>query len=338
MFVGEEGRILGSITIGGCVDARVIEEAEAIMAGGVPRLLDLQLGDEEAWEIGLTCGGLVEVFLERLDFSDPSDPVVRMFEVSRKETKAGQRVVIATLVAAPDDSQVQLGTRMLIDDDGNATGTLLESLNDQIIHDARDLMTRWTSRTLSYSVQGEGLFDVFIEVLGPALPLLIFGASYVAIPLVSFANALGYKTVVVDARPKFANRVRFPEADQVIEGIPSEVAERLTMDRTTSVLLLAHDYKYEVPVLKRVLATDVSYIGLLGSRRRGSAILDLLREQGIEEEQLRRVRVPVGLDLGAQTAPEIALSIMAEILAVTCGRAGRPLSAANGTVAAGQEH
>ena len=334
MFVGEGGCILGSVTIGGCVDARVIEEAEAIMASRSPKLLETELGDEEAWELGLTCGGTVEVLIDPLDFSDPADHVVGLHEIAHRETRAGRQVALATLVSTPAGGQVPFGRRMLIDDDGRARGTLVEALRQQIIQDSRDLMARGTSQMRSYHIEGQGRFEVFIEVFGPSLPLLIFGGSHVAIALVSFAKMLGFRIVVVDGRPRFANRERFPEADEVIAGIPSEVAERLAMGATTSVVLLAHDYKYEVPVLKRALAADVLYIGLLGSRRRGQAILDLLREQGVEEQRLRSIRVPVGLDVGAQTAPEIALSILAEILAVRNGRPGGPLGDRQGMAAA----
>jgi xanthine dehydrogenase accessory factor len=339
MFVGEGGRILGSVTIGGCVDARVIEEAEAIMAGGSPKLLEMELGDEEAWELGLTCGGTVEVLIDPLDFSNPEDRAVELHELASRETQAGRQVALATLVNTPAGSQVPLGTRVLIDDDGRARGVLLEALHHQkIVQDARDLMARGMSQMRSYHIDGQGRFEVFIEVFGPSFPLLIFGGSHVAIALVSFAKLLGFRTVVVDGRPRFANRERFPEAEEVIEGIPSEVAERLAMGPTTAVVLLAHDYKYEVPVLKRSLATDAYYIGLLGSRKRGQAILDLLREQGIEERQLRRIHVPIGLDVGAQTAPEIALSILAQILASRSGRSGGTLSETHRMAATPQAH
>ena len=334
MFVGEGGCILGSVTIGGCVDARVIEEAEAMMAGRASKLLEMELGDEEAWELGLTCGGTVEVLIDPLDFSDPADQLVELHEIAYRETQAGRQVALATLVSTSAGGQVPCGRRMLIDDDGRARGALIEALRQQIVQDARDLMARRTSQMRSYHIEGQGRFEVFIEVFGPSFPLLIFGGSHVAIALVSFAKMLGFRTVVVDGRPRFANRERFPEADEVIEGIPSEVAENLAMTPTTSVVLLAHDYKYEVPVLKRALATDVLYIGLLGSRRRGRAILDLLREQGVKEQQLRRIRVPIGLDVGAQTAPEIALSILAEMLAVRNGRPGGALSETQGMAAA----
>ncbi len=328
MFVGEGGRILGSVTIGGCVDARVIEEAEAILTRRTGKRLTMALGDEEAGELGLTCGGNVDVLIDFIDFSDPTDSLVRLHERAYQEIKAGRRTALVTLIDPSADDQASFRKRMLIDENGSVHGNFIESAREQIIQDARGLMTTGKSQMRSYEVDGKAV-DVFIEVFGPPFPLIIFGGSHVAIPLVSMAKLLGLRTVVVDGRPRFANRERFPDADEVIVGIPSEVTERLTLDATTSIVLLTHDYKYEVPVLKRALSTDCGYIGLLGSRRRGKAILDLLREQGIEERQLQRVRVPVGLNIGAATAPEIAVSILSEILAVRNGRFGGSLSEAD---------
>src|SRR5579884_1646975 len=328
MFVGEGGRILGSVTIGGCVDARVIEEAEAILTRRTGKRLTMALGDEEAGELGLTCGGNVDVLIDFIDFSDPTDPVVRLHERVRQEMMAGRRTALVTLIDPSADDRASFRKRMLIDENGSVHGNFIESAREQIIQDARGLMTTGKSQMRSYEVDGKAV-DVFIEVFGPPFPLIIFGGSHVAIPLVSMAKLLGLRTVVVDGRPRFANRERFPDADEVIVGIPSEVTERLTLDATTSIVLLTHDYKYEVPVLKRALSTDCGYIGLLGSRRRGKAILDLLREQGVDERQLQRVRVPVGLNIGAQTAPEIAVSILSEILAVRNGRFGGSLSEAD---------
>jgi xanthine dehydrogenase accessory factor len=332
MFVEEGGRILGSVTIGGCVDARIIEEAEAIITRRTSKRLEMALGDDEAGELGLTCGGNVDVLIDFIDFSDPADPVVRLHELAHQEAQAGRRTALATLVNASNAGPGPFRKRMLIDGHGKAYGNpghLMQALQEQIIEDACGLMASGRSQIQLYDVKGQGAAEVFIEVFGPPFPLIIFGGSHVAIPLVSMAKVLGLRTVVVDGRPRFANRERFPEADEVIVGIPSEVAESLALDTTTSIVLLTHDYKYEAPVLKRALASDCGYIGLLGSRRRGKAILDLLHEQGVEERQLQRVRVPVGLNLGARTAPEIALSVLSEILAVRNGRFGGSLSDAD---------
>lgn len=331
MFVGEGGHLLGSVTIGGCVDARVIEEAESILSSRASKRIEMALGDEEAGELGLTCGGNVDVLIDFLDFSDPADPAVRLHERARQEMKAGRRSALVTLVRSPWEENPSFRKRILIDAEGNVHGTLgdrIDPLRRQIVEAARPLMTTGRSQMESYQVDGERV-ELFIEVFGPPFPLLIFGGSHVAIPLVSMAKTLGFRTVVIDGRPRFANRERFPDADEIVVGIPSEVVEAFALDATTALVLLTHDYKYEVPVLKRALATDCGYIGLLGSRRRGKAILDLLHEQEIEERQLQRVRVPVGLNIGAQTAPEIAVSILSEILAVRNGRFGGSLNEAD---------
>ncbi|MGH7359017.1 MAG: XdhC family protein, partial [Candidatus Rokuibacteriota bacterium] len=141
------------------------------------------------------------------------------------------------------------------------------------------------------------------------------------------AKPLGYRTVVIDGRPRFATRERFPDVDELLVGIPSELVRRVPLGPTTALVLVAHDYKYDLPVLRHALAGEVGYIGMLGSRRRGDAILRMLREEGLPESALARIRVPIGLDLGAKTAPEIALAILAEIVAARGGGTGRPLVA-----------
>jgi xanthine dehydrogenase accessory factor len=144
-------------------------------------------------------------------------------------------------------------------------------------------------------------------------------------PLVSLANVLGMRTVVVDGRDQFATRERFPAADEIIAGMPSEIAERLPLGRETLVVLLSHDYKYDLPVLQAVLGSEAAYIGVLGSKRRGRALLDFLAGEGVPPDQLARIRVPIGLDIGGNTPEEIALSVLAEAVAVHHGRAGGPM-------------
>jgi xanthine dehydrogenase accessory factor len=157
--------------------------------------------------------------------------------------------------------------------------------------------------------------------------LIIFGAGAVAIPLVTFAKTLGFRTIVIDGRARFANRERFPDADDIRVGIVSEIAGQIQFGPATAIVLVAHDYKIDVPVLEKALAGDAPYIGLLGSRRRGAAIVQMLRDAGVSENQLQRVRNPIGLDLGGETAAGIALSIVSEVIAVTHGKSGSPLSA-----------
>jgi xanthine dehydrogenase accessory factor len=289
MFVAEDGGVFGSVTIGGCVDARVMQVAGDVIASSMPRMLALQLGDEDAWEIGLTCGGAVDVFVEPV-----SRELLDLYDAAQAAARGGRTVALETVIAG----------------DGVGAHSLVEE-----------------PPVISNAVQEREGSTSYIEVLRPSATMLIFGAGAVAIPLVVFAKALGFRTTVIDGRSRLANRDRFPSADELRVGIVSEIAGHVGIGASTPVVLTAHDYKIDGPVLKRVLASDAPYIGLLGSRRRGAAILQMLREEGVGDEQLARVRVPVGLDLGGETAAEIALSIVSEIVAVMHGRSGAPLSA-----------
>jgi xanthine dehydrogenase accessory factor len=312
MFVGDGGSIFGSVTIGGCVDARVIENSGEVLASAKPRLLNLQLGDEEAWEIGLTCGGAVDVLVEPL-----TPPTVELYGVARREAESGRSVALAAVIAGEG-----AGDRLLIDDRGAVQGSAPKALTEALTREVPELLrSPAASRTATY-----GGSEVFIELLRAPTTMTIFGAGAVAIPLVTFAKTLGFRTIVIDGRPRFATRQRFADADEIRVGIASAIAEEMHFGPATPIVLVAHDYKIDVPVLERALATDAPYIGLLGSRRRGAAILQMLRDDGVAEDQLARVRVPIGLDLGGETAAEIALSVVAEIVAVMHGRSGSPLS------------
>jgi xanthine dehydrogenase accessory factor len=315
MVVGEGGRILGSVTIGGCVDAQVIEESASVLDTNAPRLLELDLGDEEAWEIGLTCGGTIEVFVEPVTLDRPGDPALAFYERARAHAETGRRAAVITRLDGPPK-------KLLVQDDGAQEGTLGEAFLDQrFAAEAREALAAGKSRTLLL----EGI-RAFVEVFAPPSILCLVGAGHVAMPLVTMARALGFRTIVIDGRPRFATRERFPDVDDLRIGIPSELVQKVPLIATTALVLVAHDYKYDVPVLRHALSTPVGYIGLLGSSRRGAAILNLLREEGVAEEALPRVRVPIGLDLGAQSAPEIALSIMAEVLLVQRGATGMAIS------------
>jgi xanthine dehydrogenase accessory factor len=312
MWVGEGGRVLGSVTIGGCVDARVLGESEGILATGEPRLLSLALGDEDAWEIGLSCAGTVDVLVERLDVSPKPSPVVELYRQIGAELERGRKSCLVRLLRDPAKT-------LLVKQDGATAGSLGDSSLDAAARElAHDLLPLGMSRT--QAVAGEGS-DAFFEVHAARAHLVVVGAGHVSMPLVSLARLLGFRTTVIDSRPRFASRQRFPDADDLRVGIPSEIVEQLPLFDSTAVVLTIHDYKVEVPVLRAVLASAAGYVGMLGSRRRGRGVLDLLRDQGVPEQQLERVRVPVGLDIGAQTASEIALSAIAQIVA---SRAGRP--------------
>jgi len=308
MLVGEGGAVLGSVTIGGCVDAQVIEQTEDVLHTMKPRLLELNLGDEEAWEIGLTCGGTIEVFVEPL--------TADFLERVRAHTGRGGRAAIVTRLDGP------VGAKLLVLDDGTSAGTLGDAgLDEPFTREAREAMAAGTSRTLLLENT-----RAFVEVFAPSALLLVVGASHVSMPLTELAKVLGYRTVVVDGRPRFATRERFPGVDELRIGIPSELVSEYPLVPSTALVLMAHDYKYDLPVLHKALATEVGYIGMLGSARRGAAILKLLSEEGESDAALKRIRVPIGLDIGARSAPEIALAVMAEIQAVRGGGTGQPMS------------
>jgi xanthine dehydrogenase accessory factor len=319
MWVSEEGHILGAVTIGGCVDAQVIEESEEALVSFEPRLLSIALGAEDAWEGGFTCAGTIQVMIEPLDLADPDNRLIALYRLIHNEAQNGKRVVVATLLS-------HTSSKLVVFEDGRVSGTLGDAALDL---EARETAIKLASRRTSSSVTlnaTSNAQEVFFEVHCPAPSLIIFGAGPVSVSLAPLAREMGLRTVVVDGRPRFATRERFPNVDELLIGIPSEIAGTLSYTSSTFVVLTAHDYKYDIPVLKTVLKTEAAYIGLLGSRKRGQAILNFLKESGVDEQALGRVRVPTGLDIGAQTAAEIALSILAEAFAVKAARRGTPLS------------
>jgi len=317
MWIGEEGRILGSVTIGGCVDARVIADAEKALATSQPRLLQVDLGDEDAWEMGLSCAGSLDVLIEPFDLTTPNNTLIDIYRRVRSGMDQGKSAAIITRLK--DSHQ-----RLLVFEDGETSGTLGNTDLDNEAHKlASDLMRKHKSSTVSL---GNPAVQVFIETHGPSPTLIVFGAGHVSMPLVSLAHDLGLRTIVVDGRPRFATRDRFPEADELLIGIPSEIAQTLSYNSSTFVVLTAHDYKYDLPVLKVVLPAGAAYVGLLGSKRRGQAIKEFLIDSGIDQTLFDRLHVPTGLDIGAESAAEIALSILAEAIATKSARSGASLA------------
>ncbi|HEX5439042.1 MAG TPA: XdhC/CoxI family protein [Gemmatimonadaceae bacterium] len=312
MWVSEQGRLLGSVTIGGCVDARVIQASEQVLRSGTAELLTMSLGDADAWDMGLTCGGMVQVLIEPVSLRDAGDPIVCAYASLRAEREAGRHAVSVAPLSG-------VAARLVVREDGTTAGTLgSTALDDEAREHAMDVMRRAASCTSALSAAGDALY--FFELHGPATTLIIFGAGQVAIPLVTIARSLGWRTVVVDNRERHATRERFPEADEIRLGMLGDEAERLTYDASTVAVIVAHDYKYELPVLRVLLQREPAYIGLLGNAGRGHALLGFLADEGYDAGTLERVHVPVGLHIGAGTAAEIALSIAAEIVAVRAGR------------------
>jgi len=281
MIVGASGRLIGGVTIGGCVDAQVIEAADALVAGTADRrLLSISLDDDEAWEIGLTCGGTVDVLLQRVRPNDASDPVVAAHRRAAEMVERGESAVIVTPLDAGE----------------------MHTVGEDEAPDA---------------AAGE---RVFLDRIAPPMTLVIVGAGHIAMSLTTLARELDMHTVIVDGRGRYATRERFPFADEIRVGMPSEIVATIRPTARVAVVLVAHDYKYDLPVLRALLRSPVGYLGMLGSKKRGAAVRDMLRGEGYTDDELARVHSPIGLDLGGRAPAEVALSILAEIVAVRYGK------------------
>jgi xanthine dehydrogenase accessory factor len=232
MVVGEGGRVLGSVTIGGCVDAQVIEQSADVLGDNAPRLLELDLGDEEAWEIGLTCGGTIEVFLEPVSLDKPGDATLAFYQQAEARAEKGGRSAVITRLDAEGH-----GAKLLLNDDGTREGSLGDPfLDDRFAAEAKAALQSGKSQTLFLEN-----VRAFAEVFAPPTILALVGASHVAMPLVTFAKTLGFRTIVIDGRPRFATRERFPDVDNLRIGIPSELVREVPLIPSTALVLVAHD-------------------------------------------------------------------------------------------------
>ena len=238
-----------------------------------------------------------------------------LYEELTKSIKEEKIAALATIISGPG-----LGSKLLVWPGGRVMGSLApESLRAGVIKYANDQMAKQESGSSVFDVAGENV-EVFVDVYPPLPKLLIIGAVHIAIPLVKFAKILGFHTIVIDARSMFATKERFPDADELILKWPSEALIETGINQSTYIVTLTHDKKFDNPVLKAAVESPARYIGALGSKKTHAARIKDLREMGITESQLSRIHAPIGLDLGARTAEEIAISIVAEIVASRYGR------------------
>lgn len=316
MVVNSRGEFAGSVS-GGCVEGAVIEEAQRVIKTGKPKLLKYGIADETAWEVGLSCGGTIEVFAETLT---PALPLPYQGEgAGGGETLCA----VATIVGGATN----VGAKMVVYPDGRTSGDLGNAgLNAEVVRDAQQAMQLESSENRVYA-KGE----VFIDVFAPKPRLIVFGGVHTAIPLTQFAQALGFRVTIVDGRSRFATRERFPSADEIIVAWPDEAIARMKVDSSTYVAILTHDPKFDIPALKALSTTNPRYIGSMGSRETRKQHFAELRAAGVSDQFLARVHGPIGLDLGARTPEEMALAILAEIVAVRYGRSGGVLAGENHT-------
>ena len=313
MWVDDHGAIVGSVTIGGCVDGRAVELAEEVLRTGTSRRVSLPLGDEDAWAFGMTCAGNVDLLVEPVDVLHPSDPLAVANDALNDAVARGVSAIeVVSLGERP--------RRLVVCDDGVCAGTLgSTAVDDALVSRAASLIDARASGVIGVSAGGATL-DVFVQVHAPLPSLIIIGATDVASVLVHLAKPLGFHTTVIDGRERWANRDRFPTADSLLVGMPSELLATMALAASNALVLLSHDFKYDLPALEVALRSPVGYIGVLGSRRRASAIREFLSGLGASEADLSRVHIPIGLDIGARAPAEIALSVLAELIALRSGR------------------
>lgn len=339
LVVAPDGSVAGSVS-GGCVEGAVYELATEVVASGTPALQRYGISDDDAFAVGLTCGGILDVFVEPV--SQKSFP--QLAEIA-EAIDAHRPVAVATVIAHPDPTR--LGRRLTVDPE-TSTGTLGSRRADAAVaDDARGLLLAGRTAVLSYGPDGERLDEtsgetdtgmaVFVASYAPRPRMLIFGAIDFAAALAQQATFLGYRVTVCDARPVFATPARFPSADEVVVDWPDRYLRSQqdlgAIDDRTAICVLTHDPKFDVPALEVALRLPhTGYIGAMGSRRTHLDRLTRLREAGLTESDLDRFSSPIGLDLGARTPEETAVSIVAEIIARRWGGGGRPLAAVDGRI------
>ena len=315
MAVDERSQVVGSVS-GGCVEGAVVAEGLEVLDTGEGRMVSFGYSDDDAFAVGLTCGGTVHLFVEPLTAWPEG-----MLDALASAIRAEQPVALATVIEGPGR-----GAKLLVRPGEPPLGSLGDPDLDRVVdRDTRGELAAGTTGVRHYGEHGEareGAVAVFVESFAPPPQMLIFGAVDFTGALVRVAKVLGYRVTVCDAREVFATRSRFPQADEVVVDWPDRLLGRVGASLTgrDAVCVLTHDAKFDVPALTAALATSAGYVGAMGSRRTHADRLVRLREAGVDEAALSRVRAPVGLDIGARTPEETAVSICAEIIADRTGR------------------
>jgi xanthine dehydrogenase accessory factor len=339
MAVSADGEAVGSVS-GGCVEGAVYELAQSVVLDGLPVVQRYGVSDDDAFAVGLTCGGILDVVVESVDpqrFPQVPDIVSSL--------AAHEAVAIATVVEVMEvmevgaGSPVRVGGRLVVWPDRSSGSTGSRDLDDAVIEGARGLLATGRSGVLHLGASGERRLDdvsVFVEAMAPPPRMLVFGAIDFAAAVARAGSFLGFHVTVCDARPVFATARRFPDADDVVVEWPHRYLSREVaagrVDERTAICVLTHDPKFDVPLVEIALRTTASYIGAMGSRRTHEDRLERLRQIGIDPADLARLSSPIGLDIGARTPEETAISIAAEIVQARWGGTGRRLGLTQGPI------
>lgn len=286
------GLIAGSVS-GGCVEGAVIEASQDVLATGQPQLLHFGVADETAWDVGLACGGEIAVFVQ--------DLATAVYPFRRDLIQQNQTGASVTIIAGPN-----VGHTLVVGQDARIAGELLPDFSAAAIGMAQ-------SSQQSQRVRLTDEIEVFVDVVRPAPTLVMVGGVQIAQALATLAHTVGYRTIVIDPRRAFGSEARFPHVDQLIQAWPDKALAEIELSQATAVALLTHDPKIDDPALKIVLNSPVFYIGALGSRKTHAKRKERLRQMGFDDAVMARIHGPIGLDIGARSPAEIALSIMAEI-------------------------
>ncbi len=328
MLRASDGRIAGSVS-GGCVEGATAEHLAEARASGLERVVRFGISDAQAWDVGLACGGVIDVLVQpRIP-----DAVLAAATAANAPSAADRGAGLAVITTLPagspgaESGASQLGpavvprSPLLVAPEGPLDGSLGSPDADAtLVAEARAALERGVSLTLELAGASH-----FVEVFPVRPRLVMVGGVPVAMVLARLARELGYETVVIDGRAAFATRERFPDVDRLVLGWPDEVADEIGLGPADAVAVLSHDPKFDEPAIAEALRRGCRYVGAIGSRRTQRARRERLAQHGLGEAELARLRGPIGLDLGGREAAEVALAIMAEVVATRHGASGRPM-------------
>ncbi|MFE2161711.1 XdhC family protein [Streptomyces lydicus] len=342
LAVDSDGTAVGSVS-GGCVEGAVYELCQEALQTGRPVLERFGYSDEDAFAVGLTCGGIIDILVHPVRTSVPRpandgggagelvDSTAGTLAAGLAAAATGEAAAVTRIVQGPAEL---LGRALLVRPDGSHTGTLggHPALDRTAIEETRALLDAGRTATVEIGVDGARCGQPVVLLVESSVPpprMIVFGAIDFASALVRVGKFLNYHVTVCDARPVFATRTRFPDADEIVVEWPHRYLDSQDLDARTVLCVLTHDAKFDVPLLERALKLPVAYVGAMGSRRTHLDRQQRLRDVGLAELELNRLRSPIGLDLGARTPEETALSIAAEIVANRRGGTGLPLKGAH---------
>lgn len=329
MLISEDGTLTGAIS-GGCLEGDALRKALLVIARGKPMLVTYDTTDENDAQlgIGLGCNGIIHILIEPIDPLNPDNPV----QILKAVVKKRQKAVLITLFSMPDNPNNQIGTCMAFADNGDISGVMPDEIpGDILIPGAKQVLVKGNSVILNVTFEGR-IMSALVERINPVVSLVIAGAGNDVMPLVKFADLLAWQVTVLDGRPSYASCRRFPEAHQVLVTNAEEALSQITIDEFTVFVLMTHNYNYDLALLRQLISQQTTYIGVLGPKKKLERLLQEIQPVDDGQDPYKNVYGPVGLDIGAETAEEIALSVIAEIRAVLAGRPGISLRGKNTSI------